>query len=160
MVADIVIRRALPEDVRQLAALCVEHAAYEGAALANGPEEQALHAALFGNAAPLVGWVAEREGDLLGYATATREFSTWQAAYYLHMDCLYLKPDARGSGLGERLVRMLAHEALRLGCKGMQWQTPATNVRAAGFYRRIGAQSKDKLRFYLSTANIELLVAR
>ena len=146
--------------MRQLAALCIEHAAYEGVTLASGPSEQALHDALFGSAAPLVCWVAEHAEGIAGYATATREFSTWQAAHYLHMDCLYLKPEARNGGLGERLVRLLAQEALQLGCRGMQWQTPASNLRAAGFYRRIGAQSKDKLRFYLSAADVELIAAR
>jgi len=118
-----------------------------------------LHVALFGAAPPLICWVVERCGDLLGYATATREFSTWQACYYLHMDCLYLKPDARNLGLGERLAARLAGDAVGLQCKGMQWQTPADNLRAARFYRRIGAQSKDKLRFYLSASEVSLLAS-
>lgn len=132
-----------------LAALCVEHAAFEGTALAQGPAPRALHAALFGAEPPLLCWVVECGGEITGYATATREFSTWRAGYYLHMDCLYLKPQARGRGLGEHLVRMLAGDALRLQCEGMQWQTPASNLRAAAFYRRLGAHSRDKLRFYL-----------
>jgi len=105
---------------------------------------------MLGGSAALTCWVAEIGGALAGYATATREFSTWQADYYLHMDCLYLRPAARNRGLGEALVSMMAAESVRLRCGGMQWQTPATNLRAVGFYRRIGAQSKDKLRFYLS----------
>lgn len=133
-----------------LAALCVEHAAFEGVNLDRAPDERTLGAALFGDAPPLLCWVAEGDGGIVGYATATREFSTWHAGFYLHMDCLYLKPGARGCGLGEQLVRMLATDAIRLQCSGMQWQTPAANLRAATFYRRIGAQSKDKLRFYLS----------
>jgi ribosomal protein S18 acetylase RimI-like enzyme len=143
--------------VEALAALCVEHAAFEGVTLEREPGRDALHAALFGAAAPLICWVAERAGRILGYATATREFSTWQAAYYLHMDCLYLKPEGRNGGVGEALVRQLAGDALRLECRGMQWQTPATNLRAAGFYRRIGAQSKDKLRFYLPGPEMQML---
>lgn len=150
MDADAVIRRARPEDVEALAALCIEHAAFEGVTLERGPDAAALRMALFGAPAPLTCWVAEIAGEIAGYATAAREFSTWQAGYYLHMDCLYLRSCARNRGLGERLAHMLAAEAVRLGCSGMQWQTPASNLRAAGFYRRIGAQSKDKLRFYLS----------
>ena len=123
------------------------------------PDETALHAALFGAPPLLMCWVAERGGDLLGYATATREFSTWQAGYYLHMDCLYLKPEARNLGLGEQLAARLARDAVELQCKGMQWQTPADNVHAARFYRRIGAQSKDKLRFYLSASAVVSLAS-
>lgn len=134
-----------------LAALCIEHAAFEGVTLERAPDAASLHAALFGVAAPLLCRVAEMDGVIAGFATATREFSTWQADYYLHMDCLYLKPFARNHGLGVALARRMADDAVRLGCAGMQWQTPLANLRAAHFYRRIGAQSKDKLRFYLST---------
>lgn len=155
--ADIVIRRARPEDVPSLIALCVEHAAYEGASCGNGPGEEALRAALFGDAAPLLCRVAACNGRPVGYATATREFSTWQAAYYLHMDCLYLRPEARGARAGERLVQALAQDALQYGCRSMQWQTPLDNVRAASFYRRIGAVAKEKLRFCLDAGALQSL---
>jgi len=157
VVAEVSIRRARPADVSALVALCIEHAAFEGVSLACGPDAQALQHALFGAAPPLLCWVAEYNGEVLGYATATREFSTWQAAYYLHMDCLYLKPEGRNNGLGERLMGMLAGDALRLECKEIQWQTPAANLRAASFYRRLGAQAKDKLRFYLTASDLDVL---
>lgn len=140
-----------------LVGLCIEHAAFEGATLEEGPDPAALQTALFAAAPPVICWVADSGGELLGYATATREFSTWRAACYLHMDCLYLKPEGRNRGLGEALVRALATDGLRLRCEGMQWQTPSTNLNAAAFYRRIGAQSKDKLRFYLSDADMQRL---
>ncbi len=143
-----------------MAALCVEHAAFEGVSLDAAPDMAALHSALFGDAPPLICWVVDDGGDLVGYASAAREFSTWQAAYYLHMDCLYLKPAARELGLGAQLTARLAGDALGLQCKGMQWQTPADNVRAARFYRRIGARSKDKLRFYLSEKDVSSLASR
>ena len=151
------IRRAAPADLPFIAALCVEHAAYEGVHYERHPAPDALHAALFGDNAHLLCWVVEHEQRVFGYATATREFSTWEAAYFLHMDCLYLRPQLRGLRLGERLLGALATDAVRLGCRGMQWQTPTSNLRAAAFYRRIGARSKDKLRFYLAHAELRSL---
>jgi L-amino acid N-acyltransferase YncA len=151
------IRRALPRDLPAIAQLCVEHAAYEGVHYERHPAPEALRDALFGEHAPLLCWVAEHADEVVAYVTATREFSTWDAAYYLHMDCLYLRAPARGSGLGQALMATLAAAASSLGCRSMQWQTPLSNARAASFYRRIGAQAKDKLRFYLQAADMRAL---
>ena len=68
-----------------------------------------------------------REDKLLGFATSRPEFSTWDAAYYLHLDCLYLR---RGRGR-------------------IQWQTPIFNTNAIALYRRLGATEKNKALFYL-----------
>lgn len=148
--AEILIRDVRSEDVPSLIALCVEHAAYEGSSCGIGPDEGALRAALFGDRAPLLCRVAESGGRIVGYATATREFSTWQAAYYLHMDCLYLTPCARGMRMGQRLMRSLAQCAQQYGCTSMEWQTPIHNTRALSFYRRVGATEEGKLRFRLN----------
>lgn len=93
-------------------------------------------------------WVAESRTGLLGYAAATLEFSTWQAAEYLHLDCLFLRESARGAGLGQRLLTAVAACAEGLDVMEMQWQTPAWNENARRFYRRLGAQETDKTRFH------------
>lgn len=148
------IRAVTPTDLEQLVLLCAEHAEYEKASYSPQGKSELLHTALF-EQKNLYAWVVEddntleNDNTLVGYATATLEFSTWDAAYFLHMDCLYLKAEARGQGLGEKLIREVAKLAKEKNCVNVQWQTPDWNLGAMNFYKRLGAISKNKVRFFL-----------
>lgn len=143
------VRRAQPDDLEALVAMCGEHARYEKASLAPALTVEALAQALFLPSPRLHAWVAGAAGELSGYATATLEFSTWQACEFLHMDCLFVREGRRGGGTGAALLAAVADFARRAGCAEVQWQTPAWNVDAARFYRRLGAVEKPKCRFFL-----------
>lgn len=138
-----------------LVELCAEHAAYEGAEYDPRGKAHRLSLALFSDPPRLHAWVAERGGQAVGYATASREYSTWDAAEYVHMDCLYLREDARGLGIGRDLVRAVAELARGFGCGRVEWQTPEWNGRAIAFYGRAGAAGKRKVRFALRTEGAE-----
>lgn len=79
-----------------------------------------------------------------------KQFSTWDAAFYVYMDCLYLLDEWRGFGMGESLIEKIKEESKKLDCSLIQWQTPNFNTRAIKFYNRIGAYSKTKERFFLN----------
>ncbi len=46
-------------------------------------------------------WIVMVKNEFAGYATFTFDFSTWDARYYLHLDCIYLEEKFRGLGIGE-----------------------------------------------------------
>jgi GNAT superfamily N-acetyltransferase len=135
------VRHALPADLDRVAGLAAEHAAYEKSAPPAPGLADRLARLLFGPEPP--------DGTLAGYATCSPELSTWDAAEYLHMDCLYLSADHRGLGLGPLFVAALREEARTLGLSEIQWQTPVWNEGAIRFYDRLGAASKEKLRYFL-----------
>jgi GNAT superfamily N-acetyltransferase len=143
------IRPVKPSDLVVLVDLCAEHAKYEKAIYELEGKAEMLRLALFGEPQRLYAWVVEAEKSLEGFATATLEYSTWDAAEFLHMDCLYLKLEARGQGLGVKLVHEVAKLAKEKNCVNVQWQTPDWNTRAMDFYNRLGASSKNKVRFFL-----------
>lgn len=147
---NVTIRKAQPDDINEIINLCSEHAAFEKAEYSKEGKAEKLSRHLFGDTPSLYCLIAEEQGNILGYATYMTEFSTWDAGYYLHMDCLYLRPEARGKGIGEAMVQKLKQESKRLGCSLIQWQTPEFNTRAMKFYYRIGATSKNKVRFFLN----------
>lgn len=147
------IRKAGPADIEEIVQLCAEHAEYERAAYEAEGKAEKLFAYLFADEPCLYCLIAEQGDEVLGYATYMFEFSTWDAGFYAHMDCLYLRPQARGFGIGEALVQEIVKAAKAQGCSVVQWQTPDFNVRAIKFYHRIGAQAKSKQRFYLQLNN-------
>lgn len=147
MTAD--IRWARPEDMDELVRLCAEHAAYERSQFDPVGKEGALTQLLFSPDARLRCLLAEAGGELMGYASFSVEVSTWDADRYMHMDCLFLRPEARSKGIGRALMRRIAQEALAQGVKRMQWQTPSFNVDAIRFYDRLGPEKKEKFRMFL-----------
>lgn len=143
------IRFAKPEDVPGIIELCHLHAHYEKATYASDGKATRLANDLFTEQPKLYGLVVEHEGQLIGYATYMKQYATWDAREYIYMDCLFIKEFARGLGLGEKLIKRIQQEGKALGCDLIQWQTPDFNTRAMKFYRRIGATSKTKERFFL-----------
>lgn len=152
-----VIRPVRPSDLAALVVLCAAHASYEGACYRSEGKAEAMERLLFGPSPELFGLVVERAGELVGFATWSVQLSTWEAAPYAHMDCLYLTPEARGQRTGHRLMARIAQDARRVGCSRMQWQTPSSNHRAIRFYERLGATSKPKARFYLDAPALHRL---
>lgn len=146
------IRQATPSDLSELVELCAEHAAYERSEFEPAGKEHALHEMIFASDARLYCLVAEEAGKLIGYATFSVECSTWDAAYYMHMDCLFLQPAARNKGIGKELMKCIAQRALEFGVTRMQWQTPSFNVDAVRFYDRLGPVKKEKYRLFLDEA--------
>jgi GNAT superfamily N-acetyltransferase len=152
--ADLELRPIAPDDLPQFVALCAEHAAFEQAAFFENGQADRLAVLLFGPRPAAYGLVVARGAELLGFATYIPEFSTWDAAYYLHLDCLFLRPELRGRGVGRRVMAAVAAEARQLGCALMQWQTPDFNHAAIAFYQRLGASRKSKVRFYLAAEQL------
>ncbi|WP_433393676.1 N-acetyltransferase family protein [Micromonospora sp. KLBMP9576] len=143
------IRPATPADLPDLVALCAAHAAHERGGPVPADLAERLNRALF-DAEPRLGCLVleATDGDLAGYATFSREFSTWSGAEHLHLDCLFLTDGHRGGGWGRRLFEAVA---LRAGRGQMQWQTPAWNAGARRFYDRLGAHGSAKIRYTLET---------
>lgn len=148
------IREIEPADLARICALCAEHAAYEGSGYSIDGKEKALHKLLFGEPKQIYGLVALTNGYIVGYATYTFDFSTWEARPYLHLDCLYLIKEARGRGVGKALIQQVADIGLLKGCTQMQWQTPLENRNAIEFYQHLGALGLEKVRFFMTTENL------
>ena len=99
------IRLAGPADVPVLLALIHELAVYErepDAVQTTGPM---LHEALFGLAPVATCHVALHDGEVVGFALWYVTFSTWKGLPGLWLEDLFVRPAARGTGLGNRYVR-------------------------------------------------------
>jgi ribosomal protein S18 acetylase RimI-like enzyme len=143
------IRACQPQDIDKLVLLCQKHADYEKSAYSPDGKSEALYKAIFENDRPLNCIVAEASGQLIGYATFTFDYSTWDARWFIYLDCLYLEEDYRSYGIGQALMEKVKENGKARNCVNMQWQTPDFNERAIKFYKRIGGTAKNKVRFTL-----------
>ncbi|MFD8756249.1 GNAT family N-acetyltransferase [Kitasatospora sp. NPDC059577] len=146
------IRPATAADLPAIARLCAAHAEFERAGPVPADLAARLAPVLFpAGAADPRAWclVADRGGEPVGYATFAREFSTWQAAEFVHLDCLFVSERHRGEGWGRALLDAVKDAAAALGAEQVQWQTPDWNTDAIRFYRRAGARARAKVRFAL-----------
>jgi GNAT superfamily N-acetyltransferase len=139
-----VIRDAVPADVPVLLELVHELAAYEREPDAVEATEELLAAALFGAAPVAACSVAEVDGLVVGFALWYVTFSTWQGRPGLWLEDLFIRPAARGRGLGRALLQRLAQVCVERGYGRFEWWVLDWNVDAQGFYRSLGARPEDE----------------
>ncbi len=152
------IRTAEPRDINEIITLCAEHAEFEQVEFSPVGKAEKLTKYLFADQPPVFCLIVESNaGEILGYTTFMPEFSTWDVGHYVYMDCLFLRPHARNFGVGEQLIKEIAKFAKLRNIKQLQWHTPNFNAKAIKFYNRIGASSKEKMRFFLDEKTIEEL---
>ena len=155
------IRAALPADVPVLLQLVRELAAYEKQPEAAVAVEADLTAALFGEQ-PVAGChVATQDGDVVGFALWYPTFSTWTGRPGLWLEDLFVRPQARGTGLGRELLVALARTAVDRGWTRFEWWVLDWNTPAHGFYRSLGAHPEDDWTVWRVDGNeLEALAGR
>ena len=137
------IRTAAPADVPVLLELVRELAVYEKEPDAVEATEELLAAALFGPSPVASCHVAEVDGAVVGFALWYVTFSTWQGKPGLWLEDLFVRPAARGHGLGKALLQALARVCVERGYGRFEWWVLDWNVDAQGFYRSLGARPED-----------------
>jgi GNAT superfamily N-acetyltransferase len=139
-----VIRQAGPADVPVLLELVHELAVYEKEPDAVEGTEQMLADALFGAMPVASCHVAEIDGEVVGFALWYVTFSTWKGRPGLWLEDLFVRPAARGSGLGKALLQALAQVCVERDYARFEWWVLDWNVDAQGFYRSLGARPEDE----------------
>jgi GNAT superfamily N-acetyltransferase len=140
------IRIAEKRDFEAIKRLVKAHAIFEKASALSDNNLNRLENYIF-NTDVVECLVAELNNEIVGYATFIKQFSTWNANYYIYLDCLYLNEKTRGKGIGTQIMDKIKTYAKSINCSGIQWQTPDFNKEAIDFYKKLGAESKTKERF-------------
>ena len=139
------VRRARPADVPVVVQLIKELATYEREPDAAVATEQHIQDALFGDNPMVFCHVAEDDnGDVVGFALWFLNFSTWLGTHGIYLEDLFVRPDARGAGLGRELLTELARIAVERGYGRVEWAVLDWNEPAQGFYTSLGAQPQDE----------------
>ncbi|MFI7194590.1 GNAT family N-acetyltransferase [Nocardia nova] len=138
------IRRATPEDVPALVELVYDLAEYEKARDQCALTAEDLHAALFGPAPAVFAHVATVDARVAGCAIWFLNYSTWTGKHGIYLEDLYVRPEARGRGLGKALLAELAREAVAHGYTRVDWSVLDWNTPSIEFYRGLGAVAQDE----------------
>lgn len=105
--------------------------------------------------------LARRRGACVGFALFFPNYSTFLAKPGMYLEDLFVKPEARGLGVGLALLRHLASIARERGYGRMEWSVLDWNDPAIGFYKKLGAVPMDEwTTFRLTGEAIERLADR
>jgi GNAT superfamily N-acetyltransferase len=133
------LRRATAADVPEILALVKDLAVYEREPHAVVASEADYLRDGFGPSPRFFVELASWDGAVVGFALWYFNWSTWRGRPGLHLEDLFVRPAARGRGIGKALLTHLARRALAEGCARFQWQVLDWNTPAIGFYEGLGA---------------------
>lgn len=137
------IRPIRRTDVPAIVAMVHELADYERAAHECHLTEAQLEAALFTESPALFGHVAiDDDGEPVGTALWFLNFSTWRGVHGVYLEDLYVRPSARGKGIGRALLATLAAVCTERGYERLDWWVLHWNP-AREFYHSIEAVAMD-----------------
>jgi GNAT superfamily N-acetyltransferase len=138
------VRPARLDDVPAVHELIRELAAYEREPDAVEATVEDLRSALFAGVPLVHALVAETDQDgaphVVGTALWFVSYSTWRGRHGIWLEDLFVRPSARGAGLGRALLAELSAEATRRGYARLEWSVLDWNAPALRFYRRLGAR--------------------
>lgn len=143
------IRPVAPGDMPALAALVAGLGAHHGDSVA--PDQGALARDVLGPAPWLRVLVAESGGALVGYAALCPRAQLQFGVRGIDIHHLYVAPDARGWGLGRRLIDACLDLATTLGCGFVTVDAAPENRSAQAVYTACGFErfDPDAARFRL-----------
>ena len=138
------IRPATADDVPLIRQLIAELADYERLAHAVVATDADLRAQLVGDHPAAEVLIGEVDGEPAGFALFFHNFSTFLGKRGLYLEDLFVRPAARGVGLGRHLMATLARIAVQRDCGRFEWSVLDWNAPALAFYRGIGATGMDE----------------
>lgn len=149
----VTLRPAVPDDIPLIIELITELADYERLVHEVKVDAQRMHDHLFGPRPYAEVLIGEVDGQPQGFALFFHNYSTWLSQPGIYLEDLFVRPAARGAGLGKALLTELARLAVERGCGRLEWSVLDWNEPAIGFYRSLGARPQDEWTVYRLTGD-------
>ncbi len=99
-------------------------------------------------AAPLLGRIAEWQGEVQGFTISVLHEGTWTLKPICYLEDLFVAPAVRGKGLGRALIEDIVSLARERGCSRLYWHTRAENRDARRLYDKF-TPADDFVRYRL-----------
>lgn len=138
------IRSATPADLPLIAQFIRDLADYEKLAHEVRFDDAKLGEKLFGDRPYAEVVIGELDGTPQGFALFFHNFSTFEGRPGIYLEDLFVRPEARGSGLGKALLIHLAKLCTQRDCARLEWSVLDWNAPSIGFYQSLGARMMDE----------------
>ena len=138
------IRPAARADLPLVAQFIRDLADYEKLAHEVRFDETRLGENLFGSRPFAEVVIGEIDGAAQGFALFFHNFSTFEGRPGIYLEDLFVRPEARGSGLGKALLAHLAKLCVERDCARLEWWVLDWNTPSIGFYQKLGAKLMDE----------------
>lgn len=149
----LVIRQAARADANALLSLIITLAEFEKLPPPDADAQARLMADGFGATPKFEAWLAEWDGQAVGYAFIFETYSTFLARPTLYLEDLFVLPDFRRRGIGKALLRHCIQLAHARGCGRMEWTCLDWNVGAQAVYEKMGARRMTEWYTYRLTGD-------
>lgn len=138
------IRKATLADTPTIFRFICELAEFENAKEEVKTSVPELEETVFGPDAVVDALICEEDGVPVAFALWYYTFSTWQGRPGLYLEDLYVKPEARGRGIGTMILKHLAAFALDNGYGRFEWSVLDWNTPAVRTYDATGAKPQSE----------------
>jgi GNAT superfamily N-acetyltransferase len=138
------IRFAAASDAVLIAALIKELSVYEKMETECICTPQDIEATIFCSPPMAEVLIAELDGAPVGFALFFHNYSTFLGKRGLYLEDLFVRPPARGHGVGKALFLKLAQLAIERDCGRMEWAVLDWNTPAIEFYESFGAKPQTE----------------
>ena len=149
----ITLRPAEPTDAALITTLIRELAEYEKLLHECHATADNIRQSLFGGNPHAECVIAELHGAAAGFALFFHNYSTFLAKPGLYLEDLFVRPAARGHGVGKALLAHLAQLAMDRGCGRFEWSVLDWNASAIAFYESLGAKAQTEWTIYRMTGD-------
>ena len=145
------IKQATIDDTSLILSFIKELAEYEKLLHEVVATEDVLKETLFGahaHAEVIIGYLNQTP---ISFALYFHNFSTFLGRPGIYLEDLFVRPEARGKGIGQKMLGYLAALAKNRKCGRLEWWVLDWNETAVGFYKRLGAKAMDEWTVYRVT---------
>ena len=138
------IRSATPADGALIHRLIRDLADYEKLLDEVRAGQADIEAILFSPAPRAFCDIAETDGEAVGFALWFYNVSTFEGRHGVYLEDLYVRPEYRGQGAGQALLKGLAQRCRDEGLARLEWAVLDWNAPSIAFYDRIGATARPE----------------
>ncbi len=140
--SELIVRAAQPADCEAIYQMLGALAEYERAPGANKATPDMLRRDGFGAQPKFEAMIAELDGQPIGFAIWTSNYSTWEGRAGIFLEDIFVHDHARGHGAGRAMLARLARIAADRGLGRIDLNVLTWNP-ARAFYEKLGVAHLD-----------------